>query len=806
MPIVHKIKTVKINKFRGIVNSTLTLDGKSLLIKGDNGSGKSSIVDAFEFFFTGEISRFKGIRSLSLKKHAPHVKFKARDIKVELLFNDGTSLIKNFNGNPNPPKQLEQYFDAIKNKKFILHRAEILEFITTRPADRFKSISNIIGVKELDDKELILKRAKDKIKGEYDSKMKELDSIFQDLSILLEKKITEENQILSALNEFLSKKKFPPIEFLEQINGSIEDSYKSIVSKRQESENSRILRNILDSIKGFKIRKDIPDQVQKIFNLARVKALNIKQEKSRIIDFLKLGKHVIMEEELQICPLCEQAIDNQLIIQKLGIRIKEIYEFTKEASEIRRKISGVQSTLSDMMMNLKNLNYKIQKVHELTIFEDMLNNILSFLREYSESLSDNKKEQLKPDFNILLKGKLDTLKKILDEIAEKSKKLLFKFELTQEELQTLKCQEAMQNVRIQHELIVKIRKELKKKEREALIAEKIYSNFSEIKKAKIQDLYDDLEASIHDFYTKIHPNESYENLKLHINPKLRASTELKIDCFGQSKLDPRAYSSEGHLDTLGLCIFLAFYKRFNQDCPIIILDDVVSTVDNGHRERIADLLLNEFSGIQCIITTCDGIWYEQLRSHQRVLKIENKFKNLDIVDWNIDSGPVFKDFKPDWELIMDCIRQGDKSGAGSKARCYFEFLLKELCERMEVPIPYKKEPRYTLSEFFSPAERRIKKLLKKVPESNVFKSKIIESFEKLKSTQFMFNLLAHDNPEIGHFNLDEVKSFCEIILQFNEVISCPECKSFLKYERTPREIRCLNPKCKNPLLLRLETK
>jgi len=46
------IKSLSINSLRGIKELNLSLDGKGLIIFGENGTGKSSIVDALEFFFT----------------------------------------------------------------------------------------------------------------------------------------------------------------------------------------------------------------------------------------------------------------------------------------------------------------------------------------------------------------------------------------------------------------------------------------------------------------------------------------------------------------------------------------------------------------------------------------------------------------------------------------------------------------------------------------------------------------------------------------------------------------------------------
>ena len=47
-----KIKSIKINGLRGVKDPlTLELNKKSILVYGDNGTGKSSLTDSFEWFF-----------------------------------------------------------------------------------------------------------------------------------------------------------------------------------------------------------------------------------------------------------------------------------------------------------------------------------------------------------------------------------------------------------------------------------------------------------------------------------------------------------------------------------------------------------------------------------------------------------------------------------------------------------------------------------------------------------------------------------------------------------------------------------
>src|ERR1700730_11145576 len=72
-----KIKKMYIKGLRGIKNDlTISLDNKSILLYGDNGTGKSSIADALEWFYCGKIGHLcseeigkaglEGLRNISL--------------------------------------------------------------------------------------------------------------------------------------------------------------------------------------------------------------------------------------------------------------------------------------------------------------------------------------------------------------------------------------------------------------------------------------------------------------------------------------------------------------------------------------------------------------------------------------------------------------------------------------------------------------------------------------------------------------------------------------------------------------------
>ena len=367
--------------------------------------------------------------------------------------------------------------------------------------------------------------------------------------------------------------------------------------------------------------------------------------------------------------------------------------------------------------------------------------------------------------------------------------------ITDEEKKVLEVARLIEQARGKTKELVKVKSELKTYQEYHGLAEKIFSIFSETKKGKIQELYNSIQGGIRSFYSMLHPNDPHKNIELTVALGRRASTELKMESFGREGEDPRALTSEGHLDSLGLCIFLAFVKKFNEGCPLIVLDDVVTTIDTRHRENICKLLLKEFGDKQLIITTHDGVWYEQLCASQRAYGMGGNFRNLSIVNWSVEAGPIMSSYKPRWERIQEKIDSGDKRGAGNDGRQYVEWLLKQICNITNAPVPINNWQRGMVGDLLPHAKKRIAALVK----DESYKNKVSLAFTELERTTILGNLLSHDNPLIDSVSINEVDSFCNRIHELHEIFLCPDCECFVGYFKDLNILRCSNERCKNPI-------
>jgi len=788
-----KIKKINIKAFRGIPDLELELEGKSLLLRGENETGKSSIVEAIEFFFTGKVFRLEGIKGLSLRRHGPHVSFSSNDVKVVITFDPrNVSLSRTFTSAPSPPAPLEGYFQITQKGAFILRRSQILEFIMSQPAERFRAIGSIIGIEPLDNVELEMMRLRDEVEGKVTSKENENDHLIKELSKVLGKDITNLKDVLPALNEILEKANLPSIKSLDEVNKHAEEMLKT-VKKAESIDKVAELNEILNITNIPFISQEVVGKLNDINEKVKYLLQEQPRTKLSLAGLLESGRKVIEQEKMNICPLCERKINRERLLTRIDERLRILRELYNKASEVRKISVPVEDNLRGISSKLKSTISKIGSFTELSEEKDMLLGKLDFLSSFIDKVASAK--EIKNEIPIQeFKQQKDEINRIRDSISKKCQQLLENIGLSHEEKKVLEVVRLIEQVKSKVKDISKVRSELEAYQKYYVLAEKIYSAFSEIKKAKIQEIYTTIQGDMQNFHSMLHPDGSHKNIELTVALGRRASTEMKIESFGRKGEDPRALTSEGHLDSLGLCIFLAFVKKFNRGCPLVILDDVVTTIDANHRNKIAELLLKEFKDYQLIITTHDRIWYEQLINLQKALNVQNNFVNMEIIRWNVDTGPIISSYKPRWERILGKLGYNDKTGAGNECRIYLEWLLKEICERLEVSIVFKRTGKYTVAELSDPTEKRIKDKLK---DDNL-KSDLLDKFETLKATLFMGNLLSHDNPEIGNLSIEEVKAFCDAVHNLHEAVLCPKCGRFLKYFRESKIVRCPNLRCESP--------
>ncbi len=796
----YKVKNISINALRGIPELSLDLNGKNQVIRGDNGTGKSSLVDAIEFFFTGSISSLQGTQGLSLERHAPHVNFSPEQLKVSLSFDPGNiNLSRTFNSYSNPPTTMHRYFAIAQKGTCILRRAQLLEFIISQPADRFRAISNIIGIQQLDSYELMLKGVRDHFSQLKDKQEIAVTTNSRNLKEILGTPVRTEEETTQALNVKLKQNKLPKLSSFADIDHYSESLLKT-VRTTQGATRTDLFQKITASAK---IPLPQSDQVIQSVKKANQHIRNLVDDQAKkslaLKNLLTHGQEIIKQWDIDACPLCGQTIALSELSSSLHGRLLTIAALSEDSSKATMECSAVETIIIGFKEQISHLESTSKQIPELHTETHKLQAIVKLISDFLESIDSGKKFQ-KEIPTEPIPGLFNGVQVLLAELSKKCLNLSEAEKITEQERSLLDTITSIHGAQTHFANLKKASDALKEAQKSWAIANYLYDTFVTVKKSKVQAVFNLIQHDIQNFYSILHPQDGHTNIKLRQPPARRASIEIKIDSFGQAGEDPRAFSSEGHLDSLGLCIFLAFVKKFNQDCSLVVLDDIVTTIDAKHRNGICNLLAKEFSDKQLFITTHDAYWLRQLRQFHRANGLEGQYDYRDIDVWDLNAGPVLLPFKLNWEKIEDKIRARDKTVA-TDGRIHLEWVLKQICEASESSVPFRQSGEYMIGDLLPAAKNRLMKLV----AEEEFREQMKNAFQELESSAVCANLLSHDNVLSDDVKFEEISLFCGNVQNLYNLFTCPNCGNLLKYYRDLAIIRCPNAKCPNPYEIKTKT-
>ncbi|MGD0818560.1 MAG: AAA family ATPase [Methanomassiliicoccales archaeon] len=793
-----KVKNMTISGVRGVPSLQLNFEGKNVLIYGENGTGKSSIIDAIEFFFTGTVSRFKGIQAISFNAHFPHVDYKLEDMKVEASINPGgRTLIRTVSDVPHLPNELEEEFSMMADGTFILRRTQILSFITSKPSERYQVIAAMLGIQVLETVEAEMVKVIKKLEAEKADNKSKITSSLKEIQTELGSSIKDLDQMIVPLNDRLTIVGLPTVSSIGEI-----DSYTSKpelgfydLSIREKVEKISLAFALLPDV--F-LSKDISNRLHIIEEYVRSHRSEERQGNNNVLNLFESGKRSLAQTENGVCPLCQQDIDTPQLLGDIDDRLRSLKQFKEESEKVDLVVSGLVEEIKAAISEMEKAMMVVRDYPALHELEGDLNlNLASFEKVIEELGRTQTRVELMD--RVLFEHNIDEANGTLSKVHEFGKMEVDKIAPSTEENERLKTLIAMERIRSAKNSVLQLESEASTIEKKLNYADKIHETFSEVRKRNLQNLFDDIIVDVGRFYKALHPEDDICDIKLSIIPERRGSAELTVTCFAKGNEDPRAYLSEGHLDSLGLCIFLAFIKRLDLKCPLVALDDVVTTVDSGHRERICELLYSEFGDAQIVITTHDGVWFEQLLSYQRASNVPST--NLEIISWTPKGGPIIRSKKSCWETIQDKISDGDRCGAGNEGRRYLEIVLEELCLMVKANVQFKGGSyRFTAGDLFIAFRKRAKDTI----VEQEYEEAVLPLIQNLDRTRYMGNLLSHNNEGAYDVSMEEVRSFCNSVNELDKLFLCPECSRRMQYFDRDRIITCSNPKCAH--LAKINTK
>ncbi len=245
----------------------------------------------------------------------------------------------------------------------------------------------------------------------------------------------------------------------------------------------------------------------------------------------------------------------------------------------------------------------------------------------------------------------------------------------------------------------------------------------------------------------------------------------------------RAYYSEAHLDTLGLSIFLAlriWHRRTHPNFDLLVLDDVLTSVDTEHLVRVSELLLREFSDYQILLTTHDRIWFEHLRDIQSRCRVANRFVNKIIHKWTIDDGPDLREPEDERKDLGLRLQNGEPRDIASTAGRLLEHVLQEMRYNFRLGIGARRGELYEIGDLWPAFHSEIRKNYPSLYEAAK------EPLDALDVRWPLRNWVgAHFNEWAARVSRESSIDFGKAVAELFDSLFCVECRRFVEPSATP---------------------
>lgn len=256
------------------------------------------------------------------------------------------------------------------------------------------------------------------------------------------------------------------------------------------------------------------------------------------------------------------------------------------------------------------------------------------------------------------------------------------------------------------------------------------------------------------------------------------SLDVVVEFDGGASALPQQVFSEGYKDLIALLFFLAVTQKASEfgQAKVLVLDDALQSVDATVRLGVMDLVLEQFSDWQLIVTGHDRAWLEQLRG--LFARRGRNFVERRISAWSFSDGiEVTGSGRSRADMLQVGLDQADERMAASAAGLLLEELSQELSWRMCVSVTRRPGDKYTLGDLWPGVAKSLRR------------TSVAELVSAIDLRLDIRNLLgAHFNAWADEIPWSDVRQLGDDVLALFHATYCKACGAWV--EAVGRAIAC----------------
>ncbi len=639
---------------------------KLTVVYGENGTGKSTICDAFEFLGKGRVGSLENRGLGKTNKYWHSVGKKPADVSVTLETLDNASCRASI-----AKSEVVAHPPNLRPRVEVLRRSQILALVEAAPSDRYAAVSRFIDVSGVGASEAALR----------------------DLIKQLNGRRGEAVAVVGANQESIQ-------QFWESAGkpGSDPLAWAEIEAKRDpsaaDSEVSalRALQNAYSRLADYPARLNSAnaavDSAKSALSSAQQKAQEcvqtIASDAGELVGILQAARSYLHKHpNPTVCPLCESDEKAKGLSERITQRLDSFSGVQNAQTQIKMAESALLRADQQVEMLAEQWKKQLQEFEKvLSAFTWPADITIPKMPEATASL-----DAWLAETNALQAGwkNAETTRQDKKQFIATLKRALTTYS---------------DNVQAQKDL-------------DALLPRlnRALEIVTEERRSFSGSILTKIAGEVGRIYELVHPGERLNKISLELDPNKRASLEIGANFCGETGAPPQAYFSESHLDTLGLCVFLALAALDGPGNTILVLDDVLASVDEPHVERLIEMLYAEALKFRhCVITTHYRPWKQKLRWGW--LK-NGQCQFIELSKWTNQHGLTLIRSIPDVERLRSLLAETppDPQLVCAKAGVILEASLDFITQLYECSVPRRPGGLYTLGDLLPSIDKKLRKAL-----------------------------------------------------------------------------------------------
>lgn len=735
------------------------------LIYGENGCGKTTIVDGLDFVCNGKMGSLED-RSITTNKWdcLASKASKPSDVHVSIEF-DKTTFTARLG-----KKAADLCSTAGRPVAHILRKTQILRIIDAQPAKRYEAIQALVEIPELESCENSLREA------------------HKQSNKNLEESVRAATQAENTLQTIWHDEGEPNGDFLTWAENLTKSD---VASKRTQ------VKQIDDILTPF---QDCQREVNSLSENAKTAEERAKENETDIASLRKAETTVSAEgatlvkllqeatafltksPQADSCPVCESEIDRDQLLKKLAERMKQLEQITllvKQKEESAKKLSNAQAILEDTRRKLVASAEKLYAAVSGSALPE-----ISSLKLNSNDYKLLSKTEREP--SVTNQDICEVAKSLISSVLEATAKLASNKTILTKSIDQFNAVNANLNA-------------LKEKKSSAASLTNTVKSlkdmlaiFEQHRKEHVNQRLETISDTVEELFQELHPGEELGKAKFYLNANKKGSLEFHGQFLDDEEAQLQAYYSDSHLDTLGICVFLALAECYGHDNMVIVLDDVISSVDQLHTDRFMEVMHKYATKFKQLIMTTH---FRPLKD--RYLYARGPAANVQIIEllpWTKQRGIVHTKTKVKAERLEELLKVSplDRESAASQAGILLESLLDFITLQYQCKMPRSSDPSYTLARLIQGIEKKLAEALKTTQSNGT------ATVTELKAILDSISGLNWIRNQVGcHFSLKgmsitdrEVQEFAELTVKLSKALICTHCGELPRKSKSGSDWEC----------------